>query len=167
MLTVLFQTRDRFLFLPIRCTLAWCSKKSLGKYNFRSILGYFLPQWNQEHGRWWKKKAEHLISVYFTVEGKEGAAAAVIPESHFKLALCCQNHIFTRVSQMCVFFHLRPSKKSVDSNNHNLGNVSRYYSEFSWEAALFSTYRLQAHFQDHWKNQFRYKKYLPFTHGEW
>lgn len=42
-----------------------------------------------------KKKEEHLISVYFTEEGKEGAAAAVIPESHFRLAFCCQNHSFT------------------------------------------------------------------------
>lgn len=115
------------------CMPAWCTRKSLGKYNFRSILGYFLPQWNWEHGRWGKKKEEHLIFVYFTAEGKERAAAAVIPESHFRLAFCCQNH---SASQPHGAFHLRPSKKSADSNNHSLGNVDRYYSEFSCEATL-------------------------------
>lgn len=44
-----------------------------------------------------KKKEEHLISLYFTAEEKEGAVAAVIPESHFRLAFCCQNHSFTTV----------------------------------------------------------------------
>lgn len=60
-----------------------------------------------------KKNEEHLISMYFTVEGKKGAAAAaVIPESHFRLAFCCQNHSFTTVCHS----HMVPSTSGPQRN---------------------------------------------------
>lgn len=59
-----------------------------------------------------KMNEEHLISVYFTVEGKKGAAAAVIPESYFRLAFCCQNHSFTTVCHS----HMVPSTSGPQRN---------------------------------------------------
>lgn len=59
-----------------------------------------------------KKNEEHPISVYFTVEGKKGAAAAVIPESHFRLAFFCQNHSFTTVRHS----HMVPSTSGPQRN---------------------------------------------------
>lgn len=162
MLAALFQTRDRFLFLLIWCMPAWCTRKSLGKYYFRSILGYFLSQWNWGDGTWGKKKAEHLISVYFTVEGKEGAAAAaIIPESHFRLAFCCQNHSFTTVRHS----HMVPSTSGPQRNLQTVTITTYEYRQLllqvlvwgsskenmtsSWiRKAQFSTYRLWSNFQD-------------------
>ena len=135
-LTVLFQTRDRFLLLPIWCMTAWCTRKSLGKYNFRSILGYFLPQWNWEHGRWGKK--ERGASDFYVFHwGGEGRSSSSTSSVTFQISiLLSELQLYNSVSQPHGAFHFRPSQKSAGSNNHSLRNVDWYYSEFSCEATL-------------------------------
>lgn len=137
MLTVLFHTRDRFLFLPIWSRPAWCIRKSLGKYDFRSILGYFLPQWNWKHGRWGKKEWGASDFCVFHCGGEERSSSSSNSRVTFQIGiLLSESQLYNCVSQPHGAFHLRPSKKSVDSNNHSPGNVDWYFSEFSCGATL-------------------------------
>lgn len=137
MLTALFLRRDRFLFLPIWCMPAWCTRKSLGKYNFRSILGYFLPQWNWEHGRWGKKERGASDFCVFHCRGEGRSSSSSNSRVTFQISiLLSESQLYNSASQPHGAFHLRPTKKSADSNNHSLGNVDRYYPKFSCETTL-------------------------------
>lgn len=135
---MLFHTRDIFLFLPIWGKPAWCIRKSLGKYNFRSILGYFLPQWNWKHGRSGEKEWGASDFYVFHCGGEErSSSSSSNSRVTFQISiLLSESQLYNCVSQPHGAFHLRPSKKSADSNNHSPGNVDWYYSDFSCGATL-------------------------------
>lgn len=128
-------TRDRFLFLPIWGKPAWCIRKSLGKYNFRSISGYFIHE-SMEGER---KKKEWGASDFcvFHCGREERSSSSSNSRVIFQISiLLSKSQLYNCVSQPHGAFYLRPSKKSADSNNHSPGNVDWYYSDFSCGATL-------------------------------